>query len=339
MDPSLIPQANTEGFSEEMDPPSIIVAYINCVGQSKLPISKQLEIQSFVCTNNVDILHLQECRIDDDSFAHCGYLTSNFNIFSNNKPDDSHYGTASLVKSDLDVTNIHTDDDGRIIVFDAADSTWSNMYLPSGSDGISRAKREHYFSEVIPQLMIRRLARGAAGGDFNSIIALNDSTRNPESKVSPSCRNLVRTFLWLDSYLQMYPRAPTYSRLSNHPHHGSGASRIDRSYHWGDLEVREADYLSISFSDHFSLIVTYGLPHALSRHFTPKSKPAFKISPSVVNDEIFINKLEYSMRQWQEVKENGVEVLQWWEYLVKPAIKKMAYERTKEIKKTKIRQT
>ena len=76
MDPSLIPQANTEGFSEEMDPPSIIVAFINCVGQSKLPISKQLEIQSFVCTNNVDILHLQECRIDDDSFAHCGYLTS-----------------------------------------------------------------------------------------------------------------------------------------------------------------------------------------------------------------------------------------------------------------------
>ena len=106
--------------------------------------------------------------------------------------------------------------------------------------------------------------------------------------------------------------------------------------YWGDLEVMEADYLSISFSDHFSLIVTYGLPHALSRHFTPKSKPAFKISPSVVNDEIFINKLEYSMRQWQEVKDNGVEVLQWWEYLVKTGIKQLALARTKELKKQRM---
>ena len=47
----------------------IVIAYINCVGQTKLPISKQLEIHSFVCTNKVDILHMQECRMDDDTFS------------------------------------------------------------------------------------------------------------------------------------------------------------------------------------------------------------------------------------------------------------------------------
>mgnify|MGYP002637546871 FL=1 len=334
MDPSLIPQVNPDGFSE--DSPSITVALINCVGQSKLPIWKQLEIQSFVCTNEVDILHLQECKIDEDSFAQCGYLTSNFNIFSNNKPDESHYGTASLVRSDLDVTNIHTDDDGRVIVFDAAGSTWSNLYLPSGSDGNSRAKREHYFSEVIPQLMVRRLAQGAAGGDFNSIIALNDSTRNPHTKVSPSCRNLVRAFSWCDSFRKMYPRAPQYSRHSDHPHHGSGASRIDRSYHWGNLEVREAEYKSISFSDHFCLTIDYGLPYNLSRHLAPKTRPAFKISPLVVNDETFKARLELSMIEWLSVKDNGAEVLLWWEYLVKTGIKQLALARTKELKKQKM---
>ena len=208
MDPTLAPKVTQEGTSENRDTPSITVAFINCVGQTKLPISKQLEIQSFVCTNKVDILHLQECRMDDDSFAQCGYLTSNFNLFSNNKPDESHYGTASLVRSDIEVTNIHTDDDGRVIVFDASGSTWSNLYLPSGSDGNSRAKRENYFSEVIPQLMVRRLAQGAAGGDLNSIIALNDSTRNPQTKVSPSCRNLVRALEWSDSFRALYPRPP-----------------------------------------------------------------------------------------------------------------------------------
>ena len=265
--------------------------------------------------------------------AHCGYLTSNFNIFSNNKPDESHYGTASLVRSDLDVTNIHTDDDGRVIVFDAAGSTWSNLYLPSGSDGNSRAKREHYFSEIIPQLMVRRLAQGAAGGDFNSIIALNDSTRNPHTKVSPSCRNLVRAFSWCDSFRKMYPRAPTYSRHSDHPHHGSGASRIDRSYHWGNLEVREAEYKSISFSDHFCLTINYGLPYNLSRHIAPKTRPAFKISPLVVNDETFKARLELSMIEWLSVKDNGAEVLLWWEYLVKGGIKQLAITWSKEIKK------
>ena len=118
MDNALDPEEHPEGPGDsdhlpprdnEVDFTPIIVAHINCVGQTKLPISKQLEIQSFVCTNKVDILHMQECKIDEDSFAQCGYLTSNFNVFSNNKPDESHYGTASLVRSDLDVSNIHTD--------------------------------------------------------------------------------------------------------------------------------------------------------------------------------------------------------------------------------------
>ena len=189
-----LPRDNEEEFIP------IVVAYINCVGQSKLPISKQLEIQSFVCTYKVDILHLQECKMDDDTFSQCGFLTSNYNLFSNNKPDDSYYGTASLVRSDLEVSNVHTDNDGRILVFEAAGCTWGNFYLPSGSDGNSRAKREHYFSEIIPDLMVRRLANGAAGGDFNSIISIPDSNKNPQSKISPSCRNLVRAFSWTDSF-------------------------------------------------------------------------------------------------------------------------------------------
>ena len=90
MDLSLDPQVSPTGPSDES--PAIIVAYVNCVGQTRLPISKQLEIQSFVCTDKVDILHMQECRIDDDSFSQCGYLTGNFNIFSNNTPNESHYG-------------------------------------------------------------------------------------------------------------------------------------------------------------------------------------------------------------------------------------------------------
>ena len=123
MCPPLVPIVSHQGPSDDdpyTDSIPVNIAYINCYGQSKFPISKQLEIQSFICQNKLDIVHLQECKIDEDSFAQCGFLTSNFNVFSNNKPDGSFFGTASLVRSDLDVTSIHTDDDGRVFVFNAA---------------------------------------------------------------------------------------------------------------------------------------------------------------------------------------------------------------------------
>ena len=151
--------------------------------------------------------------------------------------------------------------------------------------------------------MVRRLAQGAAGGDFNSIISLSDSNKKPQSKVSPSCRNLVRAFSWTDSFRVLQPRALQYSRHNRNIHHGDGASRIDRSYHWGELQVAEASYHSISFSDHFCLKVHYKLPHQLDRHLAPLNKPAFKISPTVINDETFRLRLE-----WLQVKEDKVEV-------------------------------
>ena len=227
--------------NEESVPIAISIAYINCVGQSKFPVAKQLEIQSFICSQKLDIIHLQECKIDEDSFSNCGLVTNNFNIFSNNKHDESFYGTASLVRSDLEVTKIHTDDDRRVIVFDAAGCTWANFYLPCGSGHTTRASRENYCSLIIPQLMIRKLSQGAAGGDFNSIIDLKDSVKFPHNKISPLCKNLIRAFSWSDSFCKLHPRDVQYSRYQGAD--GEGATRIDRSYHWGSLQVSDVAYL------------------------------------------------------------------------------------------------
>ena len=41
------------------------------------------------------------------------------------------------------------------------------------------------------------------------------------------------------------------------------------------------------------------------------------------------------MADWNEVKELGLEVMQWWEILVKPGIKKLAIKRSKEINQEK----
>ena len=314
---------------------TIEIAYLNCVGQTKFTTAKQLEIQNYICEYSLDILHLQECMIESDTFSTCGYIKSNFNIITNNTPNNTYYGTASLVRSDLEITNIHTDDQGRVIVFDAGNCTWSNLYLPSGTDATSRSLREKYSSEIIPHLLILRLAQGAAGGDLNSIIAASDCTKNTQNKMSPSFKNLVSAFSWKDSYRYLHPQAKQYSRYYINDHQGEGASRIDRSYHWGSLEVQQAEYLSISFSDHLSLKVTYTLPSPLDRYIPPKSRPSYKIPPNVVDDKIFQTRLQKAMIGWTHAKA-GADLLVWWQYLVKGGIKHLAKIRGKELKKERL---
>ena len=78
----------------------LTISYMNIHGQSKLPTTKQLQIQDFIKQYNVDILHMQETDINDETFNDCEYISANFNLISNNS--ETKYGTASLVRSDLE---------------------------------------------------------------------------------------------------------------------------------------------------------------------------------------------------------------------------------------------
>ena len=305
---------------------------MNLRAQTGMSMGKQLQIQQFIVDKRIDICHLQESHIDEDTFSTCDYITSNFEIFANNSLNK--YGTASLVRSDIQIQNIGMDQEGRVIVFDVARGfTCGNFYLPSGNGHIPRSKREKYSSEIIPQLMIHHLDAGIAGGDFNCIIHKKDATKNPEQKISPSLRRLTETFSWEDSYRSLYPTNTIYSRYYESDRHGEGASRIDRAYHWGGVEVLEASYHSLAFSDHMAHVVKYELPTPINRILSPKSRPCFKVKPSVVTDPIFQARLEEKMREWQIVKDIGVDVLIWWEEMVKPGIKYLAKQRGRELNK------
>ena len=106
---------------------SLIVGFLNIRGQSKLYIEKQLQIEEFLKQYKCDILHLQEINIEDETFSNCHIISSNYNILQNNSINK--YGTASLVKNDLEVENIRCDTEGRALVFDVNDMTFANMYF------------------------------------------------------------------------------------------------------------------------------------------------------------------------------------------------------------------
>ena len=105
--------------------------------------------------------------------------------------------------------------------------------------------------------------------------------------------------------------------------------RIDRSYNWGRVAVTEAEYQSIAFSDHMAFIVKLSVP-GLNNIISPKTRPLFKTSPEVIFDKVFKKRLQMEMVGWQQVKDRGLPILSWWEIIVKPGIRSLAINRSKE---------
>ena len=80
------------------------------------------------------------------------------------------------------------------------------------------------------------------------------------------------------------------------------------------------------------LIITLKLPENFCRLMSPKYKSQFKSKPEVVVDPEFNRRLKCKVEEWSSVKDLGVDVMLWWEQMVKPGIKKLLIERGKEIK-------
>ena len=189
----------------------ITLAYINIRGQTGLDFAKQVQIEHFLKFYNVDILNCQEINITSETFEHCDYISSTYNIISNNARNK--YGTCCLVSNNFQVENIKNHTNGRAIVFDIDNITFGNVYLPSGNEQTMRNSRENYSAEILPQLLINYKDGGCIGGDWNCIIKDVDATRNEAQKISPSLKRLVRNFRWSDSFRHLHPQSLTFFKV------------------------------------------------------------------------------------------------------------------------------
>ena len=155
----------------------------------------------------------------------------------------------------------------------------------------------------------------------------------PESKMSKGLQRLIRLKGWEDSFRSLYPNSNKFSRYYENSR-AEGATRIDRSYHFGRMTVTEAKYLPLAFSDHFAYIIKISLPEPLSKILSPKSRPSFRLKPEVILDVVFTERLAEAMEAWNRVKTfQGVDTdtILWWELLVKPGIKRLGIQRSKEL--------
>ena len=122
----------------------VTIATTNCHGQSKLNISKQVFIQNFLLSNNIDILLCKETKIEEGCFSQCNKYT----IIKNNSRND--FGTSVIIKNDIHVKDVKFYTEGRVIVFNTENTTIVNAYPKAGRDAESRKEREDFLLQLSP---------------------------------------------------------------------------------------------------------------------------------------------------------------------------------------------
>ena len=131
---------------------TLSVGFLNIYGQTNFNQAKVNQIEFLVKTNKIDILHLQETNIVEETFENSNYLKNNYQIlFQNN---ESGFGVCSLINNELETKNVLLHPSGRLISFDVEDFTMINVYLQSGNNQIARNQREEFSGKILPNILL-----------------------------------------------------------------------------------------------------------------------------------------------------------------------------------------
>ena len=309
----------------------LTVGSLNLRGQLTLGHSRILQLEDFVKQFKIDVLNLQETDLKDDVFQDNDFLFSNYELIINNSP--KKFGTAVLIKNDLQYDNIKMDTEGRLISYDLTDLniTGCNIYLQCGLLKEHRENRDLYSSKIIPEILHNRKHGSFITGDWNCIVSKLETTINAGNKISTVTQKMLSTLGLVDSFRKIFPKDDkTMSFYYQHP--SPGASRLDRIYHT-NLEIASIGYLPCSLSDHMALVCSYHVPDDRATRL-PKNKPYQKISEEVSKDKVFNIRLKQCVDGIMSIREDKDPQVTW-EQMIKPSIKKLARQRYKEIKEEK----
>ena len=279
-----------------------LVVSLNLRGQTKMQLSKLLQIEELLKATKPAIIFFQESHFHNNSFENCPFINSNYNLLINNSP--TGYGTSSLVNNSLQVDNVKALPGGRILYFEIDKTSFVNVYLPSGTAG--KADRDFILSNSLPNLLLDSCKNGIIGGDWNCVDNTRDASHNASSKVSSLLQRLGRIKEWRDLFRTLHPHKKTYSHVykRNMKDQGltEGAARLDRFYGWGDIPVSKAEYFPAAFTDHWGLSVNLTLP-ALSPVVEPQFRTYFKVKPEVATDPRFKALVSETVKAWLPAKE------------------------------------
>ena len=186
---------------------------MNCQGQTKLKLPKQLFIQNHLKTNIIDVLLCQETQVDNNIFNNCEFILNNYNIIKNNA--ENEYETLILIKNTIQVSDVAFDTEGRVIVLNSGNLTIINVYPKAGTDAESRRQREELFSNTVPNMRKYKKPNLPIGGDWICITDPKDCTNFAEQKISTSLKRLIKVLGVHEAYRHIEPNTRQFSRYYN----------------------------------------------------------------------------------------------------------------------------
>ena len=75
------------------------------------------------------------------------------------------------------------------------------------------------------------------------------------------------------------------------------------------------------------------VPSLSTQHVSPRGSPFLKIRDEVACDKIFQERVREAMENWKVIRSDSLDVLTWWELVVKPGLRQIGLSRGKELKK------
>lgn len=276
-----------------------IVGTLNFHGNSS-PVKMKL-LNIFLRTNDVDVLFLQEVKTNDFSEIY-GY-TAYVNVGSES------LGTAILTRNGIDLHSVEKLPSGKGISGIYKDYMFLNLYAPSGSN--KRKARNLFFAQDVPYLLRSLPKFLIMGGDYNCVLRPVDTTGH--FLPSNSLQTLVTDFKLSDAWI-LKNNTVQYTFFT-----GNSASRLDRMYVTPLLtsHISSIETVPVPISDHSAVLLRIRLDVPCPVF----GRSYWKLNVSCLSDKSLQQNFIEQWHQWLTRQTKYDDLVDWWEFYVKPKIR------------------
>ena len=197
-----------------------------------------------------------------------------------------------------------------------------NIYAPSGSN--HKQERRNLFGQDIFNLVRSSSHYPVLAGDFNCVLAAQDTERNFGDKKCPALTDLIRGFNYADAFRIVKPNVSEFT--FHRPN--CAASRLDRFYVPQYLLPHVQDvHHHASLGDHHYGILELDLLNLESVTLPPRSKQLYwKLNTTILQDEDFMENFSELYQKLKSKIGTYDDIASWWDILAKPAFKQFCME-------------
>ena len=279
--------------------------------------SKRLErLIDIVKSEKPDLLLLQEVTLTTAQLQ-AVLLPLQYKCESNIDPENpSSPGTATVWRLNLPVTQVNSLVTCQLQSITIGRQTFYNAYPPNGSR--CRQDRAALFTrDMFPHLLGHQGGLlPILAGDWNCLVAAQDTTQNFKDKYCKDLHSLIKAFKYSDAFRVLHPRTEqfTFHRANCAP------SRLDRVYLPPHLAPKILSVTHLpGLADHWGVQVVLDLE--VTRLDVPARPPRthWKLNSSIMEHESFLPQFTRLFKQLEENIQDFDDEADWWDGFAKPA--------------------